>query len=247
MTAPRPATWKNGSRLVPGPVFAAVVALMLALTAAPTGAQTLYGSIAFSHKSGGGYAGGIAWNHGSLDKARRQAIEKCRGEGGQGCREVGWFRDACGAIAIGDGNGYGTGWGETFGPAEEMAMAKCRGVGNANCRVEISRCAKPDVAFTLTRAQRREVQAALAGQGTSPGPADGVFGPRTRAAVAAWQSSRGYAATGELTEGQVRELLGAPTQAEIETGTKQTAPEEGGDLWGSIAFSRSRTEGMRGP
>ena len=146
-------------------------------------------------------------------------------------------------------------------------MAKCRGAGTASCRVEISRCAKPEAAFALTRGQRRRVQAALAAQGVNPGPADGVFGPRTRAAVAAWQRSRGYAATGELTSGQVQWLLGPGAQAarQSESEVEQTAatrqsesdlanqaqletarrpePEGGGDLWGSIAFSQDERGG----
>ena len=251
MTVSKPASSKKRMCAKPGPAFVAAAALALASTAAPVGAQLLYGSIAFSQKSGGGYAWGFAWNYGSRFKARRDAIGRCRALGGGSCRQVGWFRNACGAIAIGDGGGYGAGWGETFAPAEEMAMSKCRGAGNANCRVETSRCAKPAAPSGLTRAQRRRVQTALAGRGTDPGPADGVFGPRTRAAVRAWQSSRGYAATGELTEAQVRELLGAqqprtvekvePQQAraaEVETETVQAATVRGGDLWGSIAFSQ---------
>ena len=152
------------------------------LAAVPVQAQSLYGSIAFSQQSGGGFAGGIAWNYGSRDKARRDALGGCRALGGESCREVGWFRNACGAIAIGDGDGFGTGWGETFGPAEEMALAKCRGAGNANCRIEISRCAQPAEGSALTRAERRRVQSALAARGTNPGPADGVSAECVRVA-----------------------------------------------------------------
>ena len=57
-------------------------------------------------------------------------------------------------------------------------------------------------AAAMTREERRRVQAALAAQGFGPGPADGVFGPRTRRAIQAWQASNGYAATGALTGAQ---------------------------------------------
>lgn len=57
-------------------------------------------------------------------------------------------------------------------------------------------------AAALTREERRQVQTALAAQGFDPGPADGVFGPRTSRAIKAWQASNGYAATGALTGAQ---------------------------------------------
>ena len=87
---------------------------LLADSPAGSGAATgdLYGSIAFSQVGDGGYAFGIAWNAQGREAARRSAVEECRRrDGGGGCSEAGWFRNACGAIAIGDANGYGTGWG----------------------------------------------------------------------------------------------------------------------------------------
>ena len=187
----------------------------LALTSTPVQAQDLHGAMAFSKNSDGSFAGAIAWNHGSRVEARQRSVVKCRGEGGEECRAIVSFREACGAIAVGDiggAKGYGAGWGATFEDAEGMAVSWCRKSGNAGCRVEISRCVEPEAAFALTREQRRRVQAALAAQGTKPGPADGVFGPKTRAAVTAWQSAKGYSATGKLTAGQVRELLGPGVQ-----------------------------------
>ena len=74
------------------------------------------------------------------EAARRSAVEECGRRGGGGsCREAGWFRNACGAIAIGDANGYGTGWGENTGEAESSALSRCRSA-NSNCRVAMSRC-----------------------------------------------------------------------------------------------------------
>ena len=104
----------------------------------------LYGAIAFSQLGGGGYAFGIAWNAQGREAARRSAIEECgRQGGGSGCHEAGWFRNGCGAIAIGDQNGYGTGGGETNAKAESAALSKCRSA-NRNCRVEVSRCVDGD-------------------------------------------------------------------------------------------------------
>ena len=69
-------------------------------------------------------------------------------------------------------------------------------------------------AGAMTREERRRVQSALAAQGFDPGPADGVFGARTRRAIQAWQASRGHAATGSLTGAQVGMLHAPPRRAQ---------------------------------
>ena len=66
-----------------------------------------------------------------------------------------------------------------------------------------------ETALGLDRAARRQVQQGLAATGFSPGPADGVFGPGTRAAIRRWQASRGASATGYLDAAGAR-ALGAP-------------------------------------
>ena len=50
----------------------------------------------------------------------------------------------------------------------------------------------------LDRASRREIQEGLQAGGYDPGGADGMFGPRTRAAIRSWQSSQGSRATDYL-------------------------------------------------
>ena len=50
----------------------------------------------------------------------------------------------------------------------------------------------------LGRSERRLIQLGLSAEGFHPGPADGLFGRRTRSAIAHWQKSRGMAATGYL-------------------------------------------------
>ena len=64
----------------------------------------------------------------------------------------------------------------------------------------------------LDRAGRRLVQQGLTRAGFSPGPADGVFGPATRAAIRGWQTSRGTTATGYL-DAAGATALGAPVPA----------------------------------
>jgi len=52
--------------------------------------------------------------------------------------------------------------------------------------------------YALSKAQRAEVQTLLARAGYDVGPADGVIGPKTRAAVIAWQSRAGLPADGHV-------------------------------------------------
>ncbi|MBV9834248.1 MAG: caspase family protein [Alphaproteobacteria bacterium] len=61
--------------------------------------------------------------------------------------------------------------------------------------------------LNLGDAQRRRVQAALAIKHLDTGSADGVFGPRTRAMIAAYQKSRGEPSTGYLSAAQLAALI----------------------------------------
>ncbi|MCV3737010.1 peptidoglycan-binding protein [Rhizobium sp. TRM96647] len=58
----------------------------------------------------------------------------------------------------------------------------------------------------LDPAARAQSQRWLNALGYGTGGADGVYGPRTRAAIASWQRSAGYAGDGYLTRKQYREL-----------------------------------------
>ena len=113
--------------------------------ASAAGTGPLHGSIAFSQDDDGAYAWGIAWSFDSSAGAQSEALGQCREYGGTRCAEAGWFQEACGALAIGDGNGYGTGWGATTGEAERDALAQCR-VSNDDCRIEVARCAQSEQA-----------------------------------------------------------------------------------------------------
>ena len=116
--------------------------VMVVLASPPAFAESRYGSVVFSPESGGGYAWGIAWSYDSRSAARQRAVRECRGRGGTNCGELVWFRDACGALAIGDSNDSGSGWGTTIALAERGALESCRSYGNRNCRIAESRCAR---------------------------------------------------------------------------------------------------------
>ena len=68
--------------------------------------------------------------------------------------------------------------------------------------------------LSLARANRLLIQLGLDSLGFDAGPADGLFGPRTRAALGSWQAANGYEVTGHLTRKQTRVLLAAGEQAE---------------------------------
>ena len=66
-----------------------------------------------------------------------------------------------------------------------------------------------EVSLGLERSERRRIQAGLASLGFDPGPADGLFGQRTRGAIGEWQTSRGEAQTGFLDAESAKVLLAA--------------------------------------
>ena len=58
--------------------------------------------------------------------------------------------------------------------------------------------AEMEKSLGLERSERRRIQMALASLGFDPGPADGLFGPRTRGVIGEWQRGKGYEKTGTL-------------------------------------------------
>ena len=76
--------------------------------------------------------------------------------------------------------------------------------------------------LALTPAQKRGIQERLAAEGFAPGPADSVFGSRTREAIRLWQDRAGTAATGYLTRLEA-ERLGAAGSAVVVAGPSDAA------------------------
>jgi hypothetical protein len=107
--------------------MAAALVPLLALTLGSTAALAdYYGAIAFSQDSG---SVGYSYDYGDQASAENRAMQECNDNG---CMVVLWFRNACGALAIGDGNGYGTGWAGTRADAEQIALSNC-GQYAGNC------------------------------------------------------------------------------------------------------------------
>jgi peptidoglycan hydrolase-like protein with peptidoglycan-binding domain len=112
-------------------------------------------------------------------------------------------------------------------PAEERAWAEAQAAGTeaayaaflarwpagfradeARAAIEALRAdpAAAETALALTRDQRRAVQQALADLGFDPRGIDGVFGPGSRRALAAWQTARGLTPSGFLDRPQLDRL-----------------------------------------
>ncbi len=64
--------------------------------------------------------------------------------------------------------------------------------------------AEVEAGLRLTRSQRTEIQRQLSALGYDAGVADGLWGSRTRQAVAAWQKANRRTATGYVTSAQVK-------------------------------------------
>jgi serine/threonine-protein kinase len=86
-----------------------------------------FGAIAFSQGSG---AVGYSYDYVSSEDADRSALNSC----GHDCNVVVWFSNACGALAVGAGRGYGATWAGSQLEAENMAMSRC-GANTTNCDI----------------------------------------------------------------------------------------------------------------
>ena len=86
----------------------------------------------------------------------------------------------------------------------------------------------------LTRERRIQVQRGLAALGFEAGPADGMFGPRTRSAIREWQQDKGLEATGYLTADET-EALAAAGAATPEAGEAAVAGDVPGPLCSDVA------------
>ena len=85
-----------------------------------------------------------------------------------------------------------------------------------------------EAALSLDRPTRRLIQQGLRNKGFDPGVQDGLFGPRTRAAIRAWQAAGELVETGYLDGVQAAALRAAASPpaavaSDAEAGTDQAA------------------------
>lgn len=110
-----------------------LAALGLSFPAAATAAN--FGAIAYSQNTGS-YGWGTDFQ--TQRAAEQGAMARCR-ERANDCRITVWFRDACGALAVGGDGGWGSDWGANLRAAENKATHACTGY-SYNCRVVVSKC-----------------------------------------------------------------------------------------------------------
>ncbi len=134
----------------------------------------------------------------------------------------------CGAYAADqDADSTAVGWAESYDSADgarQAALAACASRGGAGCVVRVWGCNGQVIeeGLNLDRAARQQIQQALRAAGYDPGSADGVFGPRTRAAIRDWQSARSERATGYLDGPAAEALRSAAASAPAASGAQQT-------------------------
>ncbi len=80
-------------------------------------------------------------------------------------------------------------------------------------------------ALGLGRQARVLIQRGLASLNFEPGPADGLFGKKTRTAIKTWQDEKGFAATGHLT-GEQAQALEEAGRAEKERSERREKSQE---------------------
>jgi formylglycine-generating enzyme required for sulfatase activity len=79
-------------------------------------------------------------------------------------------------------------------------------------------------ALGLKRADRVLIQRGLNGLKLDAGPADGLYGPKTRDAVRKWQVSKGYSGTGYLTRDQAKALVATGRETKVAIGVYPGSP-----------------------
>ena len=183
-----------------------VTVLAVIVFRSPTAAQSPVGALAIDERQGDQW--GWAVDHETAAAAEGMALQEC----GPGCSAVLTFGRCAAYAADQDADSTAVGWAESYDSAagaRQAALAECRSRGSGTgCIVRVWGCNGPVVeeGLGLNRATRRQIQLGLRSAGFDTGGADGLFGPRTRAAIRNWQSSRGTRSTGYLDGPQVEAL-----------------------------------------
>ena len=213
-------------------------------TALSVAAQTPVGALAVDERQGDQY--GWAVDYETAAAAQARALQEC----GAGCSVVLTFGRCAAYAADQDADSTAVGWAESFDSAagaRQAALSECssRG-GGSGCTVRVWGCNGQVVeeGLGLNQAARQQIQQGLQAAGFAAGGADGLFGPRTRAAIRSWQSARGVRSTGYLDGPQVEALRSrGSSQSLAPAGTAGT--DSGGlevVFWQSIQNSTNPVE-----
>jgi hypothetical protein len=126
---------RTSARFTMFAVVSIVAIGQIALWLLPAGAQARdnYGAIAYSFSTG---RYGYSYDWPSRAEAENYARSQC---GIGDCAVKVWFKNACGALAVGRGSAYGWGWAGSRGQAEGSALSECQ-ARSAGCRVRVWSC-----------------------------------------------------------------------------------------------------------
>jgi peptidoglycan hydrolase-like protein with peptidoglycan-binding domain len=91
--------------------------------------------------------------------------------------------------------------------ADEEAKSKAAAEAARTEEANAKTAEAAETALRLTLSDRQRLQVSLSALGFATGSTDGVFGPRSREMIAAWQKKNGRAATGYVSAETQRELL----------------------------------------
>lgn len=103
------------------PLLIAAAAMAFTMLAPALAAADSYGAIAYSPTT---RADGWSHSYSTRADAERRALRECSGRA-RDCRVAIWFKNACGALAVGQNGGWGSGWGNDRRRAELEAIGVC--------------------------------------------------------------------------------------------------------------------------
>jgi serine/threonine-protein kinase len=114
-------------------ITAAILAISMGTTGFASSALAEYGALAFYQDQG---RWGSSYGYPDRRSAERRALDEC---GHRRCKIAVWYRDGCGAIAMGSTGGAGWAWAGDVRDAEDDAIDACYDV-DRNCDVLVSSC-----------------------------------------------------------------------------------------------------------
>jgi serine/threonine-protein kinase len=119
-----------GHRTIAAAAFAAAFFMSAPVFAAS------WGAIAYSPST---RATGYSWDAVNVVDAETTALQYCD-QNANDCISAITFHDACGAVASGDGKGWGADWGIDEEIAQDTALQACYAHGNQTCKVVRWQC-----------------------------------------------------------------------------------------------------------
>ena len=148
----------------------------------------------------------------SLEQAEARALRTCEAAGGVGCAVVG---SQC--VSTDGQPDTWSGSESVLALPEEESAPTAGTVDRDRPAIDAPRDEG------LTREERMGVQQGLAALGFDAGPADGMFGPRTRSAIGEWQQAKGLEATGYLSREEAEVLAAAGAESREQPASRETA------------------------